>query len=148
MGPLGQGWRAKRQSGCAALAHHEVAILKPLKLRPQTLKAPRTNPAGSLSAEGQLAQCDAVSGGERALWAGQDAVAEALPGALSEAFLRVERDFGAHCRVRAGAAPCGLVACRSCHWEAGSLLQGCVSGPGVLPVSCPDVMSVASLVGD
>ena len=57
--------------------------------------------AGSPSAEGQLAGCDAVSAAERALWAAQDAVAEALPGALSGAFLRTEADFGATCRVRA-----------------------------------------------
>ncbi len=53
-----------------------------------------------MSAEEQLADCDVVKPEERALWRAQDALVEAMPHALSEAFQKVEADFLEHTKVR------------------------------------------------
>ncbi|KAK9918098.1 hypothetical protein WJX75_001295 [Coccomyxa subellipsoidea] len=57
-----------------------------------------------VSAEEQLADCDVVKPEERALWRAQDAIVEAMPHALSDAFQKVEADFFEHTKVSGSTA--------------------------------------------
>lgn len=52
-----------------------------------------------MSAEEQLAECDVVKEEDRMLWHAQDAIVQALPHALSDAFQKVEADFFEHTKV-------------------------------------------------
>lgn len=78
-----------------------------------------------MSAQEQLADCDVVKPEERALWRAQDAIVEAMPRALSDAFQKVEADFFEHTKVRldtitplaSGCRKC-VVACGFPHMEA------------------------------
>ena len=74
-----------------------------------------------MSAEEQLADCDVVKPEERALWRAQDAIVEAMPHALSDAFQKVEADFFEHTKVRLDTMTPLASGCRKCVSSYGSV---------------------------
>ncbi len=69
----------------------------------------------AVSAEAQLAECDVVKEEDRMLWCAQDAIVQALPHALSDAFQKVEADFFEHTKV-ATFAQCATVVSLLAVW--------------------------------
>ncbi len=55
-----------------------------------------------MSAEEQLVECDVVKEEDKVLWRAQDAIVQALPHALSDAFQKVEADFFENTKVYTG----------------------------------------------